>query len=95
MIEDFVPYDHWRDFEEFALRIVAIKIRDSTVYDNLYAWRTQDTADQGVDGNGYSMGYAEEDMFEFAKLELIQGQYPKDEYEVMVSTKVIEEKNIC
>lgn len=51
MIEDFVPFDHWRDFEEFALRIVAIKIHDSTVYDNLYAWRTQDTADQGVDGN--------------------------------------------
>ena len=51
MLEDFIPYDHWRDFEHFALRIVEIKIRDSIVYDNLCAWRTQDTADQGVDGN--------------------------------------------
>ena len=48
--------------------------------------------DQDVDSHGYRVGYAEEDMFDFANLELVEGQYPVNEYDIMVSTKVVEEK---
>lgn len=50
MIEDFLPSEHWREFEHFALRVVEIKVQESIVYDEMVAWRTSDTNDQGVDG---------------------------------------------
>jgi len=51
LIETFLPSEHWQEFERFALRIVEIKVRDSIVYNDILAWRTQDTRDQGVDGH--------------------------------------------
>lgn len=46
----FLPREHWKDFENFALRVVEVKIHDSIIYDHLYSWRTKDTRDEGVDG---------------------------------------------
>ena len=50
-IENFLPSEHWREFERFALKIVEIKVRNNIVYNDILTWRTQDTRDQGIDGH--------------------------------------------
>lgn len=50
MADEFLPKEYWREFEEFALRIVEIKIHDTIAFDHLYSWQTKETHDEGIDG---------------------------------------------
>lgn len=49
---------------------------------------------QGYDNNGYNIGYAQKEIYEFCHLELVEGKYPQNKDQIMISTTMKKEQKL-
>ena len=72
--------------EKNLIGVEAETLHESYKYSFIY--------DQGYSDDGYKIGYAEKEMFDFAKIKLIQGELPTKDNEIAISAKMKKEKRL-